>query len=261
MNAKLIAKNILSNKIIISVIVAIALLSFLFLGSNSNSSNQAVDSKNIEQIVAKWINDNPEAILESIQNMQKKLMEEQMAKSRQNLSQKTSELYDNKDNPMISNGDYDVTIVEFFDYSCGYCKRASNTIKKLLQQDKKVRVIHKHYPILGQPSSEMAQIALAVNLSQPKLYSKFHMELMKNTNRGKKAALDIAKKIGVDTDLINETLSSKKSDIEKMINDNINLGSSIGVNGTPGFVIGEELIPGAIDLNTFKAKIASIRSK
>ncbi|MAZ80473.1 MAG: hypothetical protein CMP18_01660 [Rickettsiales bacterium] len=261
MNVKLIAKNILSNKIIISVVIAIALLSFLFLGNNSNSTNQAANNQEFEQIIAKWISDNPEAILESIQNMQKKIMEEQMAKSRQNLSQKTSELYDDKDNPVISNGNHDVTIIEFFDYSCGYCKRASSTIEKLLQQDKKLRVIHKHYPILGQPSNEMAQIALAINLSQPKLYSKFHMELMKNTNRGKQAALDIAKKIGANIDLINETLSTKQANIENMIKNNINLGSSIGVNGTPGFVIGDELIPGAIDINTFKTKISAVRSK
>ncbi len=72
MNVKLIAKNILSNKIIISVVIAIALLSFLFLGNNSNSTNQAANNQEFEQIIAKWISDNPEAILESIQNMQKK---------------------------------------------------------------------------------------------------------------------------------------------------------------------------------------------
>lgn len=261
MNIKLLTKNILSHKITLAGIALAAILSFLIFSNDNTKSSKTSSNQDIEQVIANWINNNPEAIIESIQNMQKKLMEEQMQKARQSLSQKSDELYNNSDSPAIDNGDFDVTIVEFFDYSCGYCKRASKTIEEITQSDKKVRFIHKHYPILGQPSTEMSQVALAINLSQPKLYAKFHSELMKSQGRGKDVAIEVAKKIGADIKLIEKTLTDQSDKIQSMIKSNIELGSSIGVSGTPGFVIGDELIPGAIDTDSFINKIKAIRNK
>jgi protein-disulfide isomerase len=259
MNIKLIARNLLSNKIFVtSAILIIALLLVIF-NSNNNSNNQS-SNQDIETVIANWINDNPEAIIASIQNMQKKLMEEQLVKARKSLSEKKDELYNDKNNPVIAEKKSDITIVEFFDYSCGYCKRASNTVAKLIAEDKKIKIIHKHYPILGQPSKEMSQVAIAINISQPKIYQKFHYELMKASGRGKQVALDVAKKVGANVKLIEETLINKKNDIENMIMTNLQLGTSVGVTGTPGFIIGEELIPGAIGIDSFKSKIKAARA-
>jgi protein-disulfide isomerase len=219
------------------------------------------DVKDVEQVVAKWIEANPQAIINSVQNMQKKMMEDQMKNAQKNIGQKQNELYNDTNSPQYAPDNFDVSIVEFYDYGCGYCKKAQAIVDDLIKADPKVRIIYKDFPILGEPSQEMAKVSTAVNIIAPNSFRKFHDALMKTNERGKQAALKAAKSAGIDTKKIEETLKSEKDKIEKILQDNLALGSSIGINGTPGFVIGEELIPGAMDVNVFKEKIASLRNK
>jgi protein-disulfide isomerase len=107
----------------------------------------------------------------------------------------------------------------------------------------------------------MAQVSIAVSLAEPKGFKKFHDALMSSNEKGKSGALKIAKSVGINTSKIEVTLNNEKDKINKIIEKNIALGSSIGVNGTPGFVIGEDLIPGAVDISEFKAKIQALRDK
>jgi protein-disulfide isomerase len=219
------------------------------------------DVKDVEQVVAKWIEANPQAIINSVQNMQKKMMEDQMKNAQKNIGQKQNELYNDANSPQYAPDNFDVSVVEFYDYGCGYCKKAQAIVDDLIKADPKVRIIYKDFPILGEPSQEMARVSIAVNIIAPNSFRKFHDALMKTNDRGKQAALKAAKSAGVDTKKIEETLKSEKDKIEKILQDNLTLGSSIGINGTPGFVIGEELIPGAMDVNVFKEKIANLRNK
>ncbi len=213
----------------------------------------------VEKVVAKWVEANPGAIIAAVANMQKKAMEEQMKNAQKNIKDKTSELFKDSSSPQYSQGKYDVSVVEFFDYSCGYCKKAQATVEELLKEDKKVRIIYKEFPILGQPSEEMATVALAVNLIDPSSYKKFHDAMMNSSERGREAAIKIAQSVGINRSKLEETLENKKDKIAKIIEQNRQLGASIGINGTPGFVIGEELIPGAFELQAFKEKIAAVR--
>ena len=231
-----------------------------------NSSGLDKDKKvnnveGVEEVVAKWIEANPQAIINSVSNMQKKLMEEQMKNAQKNIGEKKGELFNDKKSPQYSPSGYDVTIVEFYDYNCGYCKKAQSNVEELLKSDKKVRVIYRDFPILGQPSKEMAEVSIAVNLSDPSSFKKFHDALMASSEKGKDGALKIAKNVGINIAKLESTLSKDKSKIEKLIEDNLTLGSSIGINGTPGFVIGEELIPGALDVLALKEKISAVRKK
>ena len=219
------------------------------------------DVKDVEEVVAKWIEANPQAIINSVQNMQKKMMEEQTKNAQKNIGQKTSELFNDANSPQFAPEGYDVSVVEFYDYACGYCKKAQTTVDELLKSDSKVRIIYKDFPILGEPSQEMSRVSVAVNMIAPSSFRKFHDALMKTNERGKSAALKAAKSAGVDSKKLEETLKSKKSEIEKILQDNVALGSSIGINGTPAFVIGEELIPGAMELASFKEKISALRAK
>lgn len=219
------------------------------------------DVKDVEQVVAKWIEANPQAIINSVQNMQKKMMEEQMKNAQKNIGQKQNELYNDPNSPQHAPDNFDVSVVEFYDYGCGYCKKAQAIVDDLIKADPKVRIIYKDFPILGEPSQEMSKVSIAVNIVSPKSFRKFHDALMKTNERGKQAALKAAKSAGLDVKKIEDTLKTEKDKIEKILQDNLTLGSSIGINGTPGFVIGEELIPGAMDVNVFKEKIASIRNK
>lgn len=231
-----------------------------------NSSGLDKDKKvnnveGVEEVVAKWIEANPQAIINSVSNLQKKAMEEQMKNAQKNIGEKKGELFNDKKSPQYSPSGYDVTIVEFYDYNCGYCKKAQSNVEELIKSDKKVRVIYRDFPILGQPSKEMAEVSIAVNLSEPSSFKKFHDALMSSSEKGKDGALRIAKNVGINIAKLESTLSKDKSKIEKLIEDNLTLGSSIGINGTPGFVIGEELIPGALEVSAMKEKISAVRKK
>lgn len=214
----------------------------------------------VEEVLAKWIEANPQAIIQSVTNMQKKAMEERMKDAQKNIGAKKDELFHDKTSPQYAPSGYNVTIVEFFDYNCGYCKKAQATVEELLKEDSKVRVIFKELPILGQPSVEMSQVSIAVNMVDPSSYKKFHDALMKSNERGKDGALKVAKSVGINSAKLEATLKNNKDKIEAVIQGNISLATSIGIAGTPGFVIGEELIPGALDLQSFKDKVAAARA-
>lgn len=213
----------------------------------------------VENVVAKWIEVNPKAILTAVSNMQKKAAEEQANAAKQNVGSKKDELFKDKNSPSYSAGKSNVTIVEFFDYSCGYCKKVQATVEDLLAQDKKIKVIYKELPILGQTSEDLATVAIAVFLVDPSSYKKFHNSLMGGNVSSKDEAIKIAKDLGVNASKLDKVLADDKEKIAKIIQSNRALASAIGINGTPGFVIGEDVVPGALDIESFKQKIAAAR--
>lgn len=254
----------------IAVILIITGLFSYFSKSDDSTGNKVAEAitidqnmsiksvADVEQVIAYWIDNNPEAIIASVTNMQKRAMEQQLSEAKKNISGKKSEIFSKK-SPSFSQGKYDVTVVEFYDYNCGYCKQANKSIGELLSSDKKVRVIYRDFPVLGEASRGLAEISIAVNLTAPKKFRAFHDKLMNGRASSKDAAIKIAGQVGVDIAKLKKTLSSKKSKIAAIITANLKLGSEIGINGTPAFVIGEELIPGAVDAATLKQKVADQR--
>ena len=230
-------------------------------GSGLDPNKNISEVKDVEEVVAKWVENNPQAILESVQNMYKKAQEEQQKNAQKNIGAKKDELFNTKVAGEYAPAGYDVSIVEFYDYNCGYCKKAQASVEDLIKSDSKVRIIYREFPILGPDSLEMAKVSVAVNIISPKSFKAFHDELMKTKEKGKSAALKAAKTAGVNASELEKALSSKKDEIEKIINGSIELGSSVGISGTPGFVIGEELIPGAVDKASLQEKIKAIREK
>jgi len=231
------------------------------VSSGLDKDKKVKDVEGVEEVIAKWIEANPKAIINSVTNMQKKAMEEQLKNAQKNIGEKKDELFNDKNSPQHAPSGYDVTIVEFFDYSCGYCKKAAATVEEVLKDDSKVRLIYKEFPILGAPSREMSQVSVAVNLVEPSSFKKFHDALMRSNEKGKSGALKIAKSVGISSAKIEDALKTKKEQIDKEIEASLALGSSIGINGTPGFVVGEELVPGALELGAFKEKISALRAK
>jgi protein-disulfide isomerase len=231
------------------------------INSSGLDKNQKVRTVgDVEEVMAKWIEANPKAIINSLQNMQRKDQEEQMKDAGKNIGAKKDELFNDKNDPQYAPSGYDVTIVEFFDYACGYCKRANATVNELIKSDKKVRVVFKEFPILGQASFEMSSVAVAVNMVSPSSYVKFHDALMKSQEKGKAAALKAAKAAGVNVAKVEEILKKDQAKVDSALQTNLALGGSIGINGTPGFVIGEELIPGALELSALQEKVAAARA-
>jgi protein-disulfide isomerase len=215
----------------------------------------------VERVIEKWVESNPEAIIQSVVKMQQKAAEKQQSDAQKSISSKQSDLFKEKNDPVYAPKGYDVSIVEFFDYNCGYCKKAQSSVEDLIKQDKKVRIVFKELPILGSSSLELAKVSIAVNMVAAEKYMSFHNAIMKGSARTKEDAITIAEGLGIDVQKIKDTLESKQSQIESKIKSNQELAAAIGINGTPAFVIGENLIPGALDVNALKEKVAFERKK
>ena len=231
------------------------------VASGVDPDKKIENAKDVEEVVSKWVENNPQFIISAVMKMQKKAMEDQMKNAQAKIGEKKSELFKDKNSPVFDPSGSNITIVEFFDYSCGYCKKANEVLSKLFAEDKKVKIVYKEYPVLGSNSEELARIALAVNIIKPKLYKEFHDKLMSSKVSSKEEALKIAEEVGVKADKITSMLDKEKERISNMIEANRKLASEIGANGTPAFIIGDEFIPGMLDLETLKEKIAQARKK
>ena len=244
---------------------------FLYLSKDSSKDNKALDEvisidrnmsidsvEDVEKVIAYWIDKNPEAIIASVTNMQKKAMQQQAKNAQKNISKKKSEIYSDSA-PSYSPKGYDVTIVEFYDYNCGYCKQVNKSVEQLIKSDRKVRVIYRDFPILGKVSQELSEVSIAVHLTSPRKFRKFHSKLMSDRFSSKEAAIKAAGQVGINVAKLRTTLRNKKSKIQSILQENLALGSQVGITGTPAFVIGEELVPGALDVNSLKEKINAVR--
>lgn len=240
--------------------VAIVALTVLnFSGAAQAADSKAMTKEEVQTIIHDYIMENPQVIMESFEKFQRKQVEERMGKAKENIDKYQKELTQNPMAPVAGNPNGDVTVVYFFDYNCGYCKRAFPTISKLIDEDKKVRVVLKELPILG-PSSELAaKYALAVHNIDKGKYFAYHSELMKFTGEKTEASLtEMAKKVGIKEDKLKEAVA--KPEIGEYINSVRELAQNIGIGGTPAFVVGKELIPGAVDLDALKAQVQAARS-
>ncbi len=161
---------------------------------------------------------------------------------------------------MLGNKDGDVTFVEFFDYNCGYCKRAMADMLDLMKTDPKLKVVLKEFPVLSQGSVEAAQVAIAVRMQDPtgKKYLDFHQKLLGGRGPADKAhALAAAKDSGVDMARLDKDMASPE--VKATIDENMKLAESMGMNGTPSYVIGKQVVVGAIGLDGLKEKIGLAR--
>ncbi|MFT6220412.1 MAG: protein-disulfide isomerase [Lentimonas sp.] len=263
-------KENITKLVVVSVLVLIIAAAIYFglqsnntraKGSNLDVSKEITNVGDVEKVIANWIENNPEAIIKSVVAMQQKASQEQQVKAQESITSKKDDIFNAKNDPSHAPKNYDVTIVEFFDYNCGYCKKAQEIVGNLIEQDKKVRIIFKELPILGSSSEELSKVAIAVNITDESKYLEFHDALMKSNAKTQGEAIQIATKVGVNESDLKQTLKNKKAKIQSKIDSNRELASSIGVNGTPAFIIEEDLFPGALSLEVLQEKISAARSK
>ena len=161
---------------------------------------------------------------------------------------------------IVGNRDGDVNFVEFFDYNCGFCKRAMTDMMELMKADPKLRVVLKEFPVLGQSSVEAAQVAVAVRMQDPsgKKYLDFHQKLLNSRGQIDKAkAMSAAKETGLDMARLEKDLASPE--IKATLEENFKMAEDMGLNGTPSYVIGQQVVVGAVGVETLKEKIAAAR--
>jgi len=198
-----------------------------------------------EEIVRDYILRNPEIVLEAIRILQAR--EEAAAGERalQSLAANAQELRKDPLTPISGNPEGDVTVVEFFDYACPYCRQAHPVLVELVKRDPNVRIAFKEYPILGDASVFAARVAVAIHLLAPDAYKQFHAAMFDLRGRPtSETALQIASNLGIDRERLLATMDS--AEVRDALNRNIQLAQAIGVSGTPAFVVGDAVIPGLI---------------
>lgn len=252
-------------KHLLAAVAAVGLIAAVTTAQAVSAADQpsaALDTKQteaVEAVVRKFILDNPEVIIESMQNYQvrQQLAEQQAAAAA--LATHGDALKKDASSPVAGNPKGDVTIVEFFDYRCAYCKKVFPTVQELLKTDKNVRYVFKEFPILGPDSVTASHAALAVWSLAPDKYLDFHAALMETRGAlGEDQVLAVAKKVGLDPDKVRKAMDDPK--IKETIEKNMALAQSLNIQGTPAFIVGDQVLPGAIDLEHLRELVADERA-
>ena len=199
-----------------------------------------------------------EIIVEALETYKRRADEAKQDAVRKTISQRKKSIQNDPDSPVGGNPNGDVTIVEFFDYRCGVCKRVHDTVAELIKSDSNLRRVYKEWPILG-PESIFASRAALASRAQGK-YLAFHDALMEH--RGAltpEQIMRIAGSIGIDTKRLRADM--KATGIDAIIRRNYELAEALNINGTPSFIIGDQLIPGAADLESLKSFVRKARTK
>ena len=211
----------------------------------------------IRQLVRDYLLTNPEVLMEAAQIYRERQQELQQKQASQTLVMRREELDRDPDSSVIGNPDGDVVVVEFFDYRCPYCVRVAEDLREVVEDDGNIRLVMKEFPILGPESMVAARMALAAE-KQGK-YEELHFAMM--TVSGKLTedkAFKIAEKIDLDMDQLRRDMEAPE--IDAMLQRNFALAQALQINGTPAFVIGDEVVRGAIDMRALRQIVGQTRA-
>lgn len=210
--------------------------------------------------VREYLLSNPNVIIEALQKHQQQEQQAQLDAAKQVVQAESQRIFTQPSSPVVGNPNGNVTMVEFFDYNCGYCRRAAPDVEKLIADDANLRVIHKQLPILGPESLEATKVALAARMQDPALYPKIHHGFMTHEGKLDAAAIEkIARDAGANWEKV---LVDKESDaIKDEIKTNYELAQKLGLTGTPGFIVGSQFLPGAQPFEALKSAIDAERQQ
>jgi protein-disulfide isomerase len=214
----------------------------------------------IEAIIKDYLIKHPEALQEAVAELEKRQTVAEAEKVKSVIRDNHATLFSSPRQVTIGNPNGDVTLVEFFDYNCGYCKRALADMVDLMKADPKLRIVLKEFPVLGQGSVEAAQVAVAVRMQDKdgKKYLEFHQRLLGNRGQIDKArAMATAKEVGLDIARIEKDLTS--AEVKATLEESFKLAEPLGLNGTPSYVIGSDVVIGAIGFQALKEKVSAAR--
>lgn len=213
-----------------------------------------------ERIIREYLLKNPEVLQEAIAELEKRQAKNDAERNRVAVKDNAKLLFDSPRHVVVGNPNGDVTFVEFFDYNCGYCKRAMADMLGLMETDSKLKVVLKEFPVLGPGSQEAARVAVAVRMQDKtgKKYLDFHQRLMGGRGQADKArALAAAKQAGLDVARIERDMNS--DEVRATLEESFQLADKLGINGTPAYVIGEEVVVGAVGADALREKVNTAR--
>jgi protein-disulfide isomerase len=242
-------------------ILAAACAALMLVAAAPLRAEPATDAKQseFERMLKEYLAAHPEAIQEALDTLAARKAAAKAEERKATIKANGRELFSSPRQVTLGNGAGDVTLVEFFDYNCGYCKRALSDLLELMKNDPKLKVVLKEYPILGPDSVEAARVAVAVRMQDAGArYLVFHRKLLENRGHNDKArALAAAEEAGFDRAQLERDIASEE--VTNSINESIRLGKVLEINGTPGYVVGERVVIGARGEEVLKDGIAAAR--
>jgi protein-disulfide isomerase len=202
----------------------------------------------IERILRDYLIRNPEVLQEALIELEKRQVAADAEKGRDAVKQLSATIFNSQHQVNLGNPTGDVTLVEFFDYNCGFCRRALADKIELMKTDPKLRIVLKEFPVLGEGSTAAAGIAVSVRMQDKtggKKYFEFHQKLFATRGQVDKArALAVVREIGLDAARAERDMNG--ADARAAIEEGRQLAQALGINGTPSYVVGTDVIIGAV---------------
>ncbi|HMA71933.1 MAG TPA: DsbA family protein [Xanthobacteraceae bacterium] len=220
----------------------------------------APQKSEIERIIKDYIVSHPEVLQEAIAELDKRQAAADLEKAKTAVADNAETLFNSNRHVVLGNPKGDVTLVEFFDYNCGFCKRALPDMLELLKDDPRLKIILKEFPVLGPGSVEAAKVAVAVRMQDKtgKKYLDFHQKLLGGRGQADKAhALAVAKEVGMDMKRIDADMASEE--VKVSLDESLKLAETLGLNGTPSYIIGTDVVVGAVGLDALRTKVSTAR--
>lgn len=218
-----------------------------------------LDRKGIEEVVRDYLLKNPEILVEVQTALEEKQKESQRVASLETIKSSKDLIYKTASDGVIGNPNGKTTIVEFYDYNCGFCKRAITDMQALVKDDADLRFVLKELPILGPDSQKAHVVAQAFKHLMPEKYAEFHMRLLGGETRAtEETAMLVATSLGADEAKLREEM--KNPEIQKGFDATYELANKLSITGTPSYVVGDEVVFGALGQEVLRDKIAAARA-
>jgi len=240
----------------------LAAATFAFAAPASAQSFSEPQRDEIGKIVREYLLKHPEVLQEAMQEFEKRQQLAEAEKAKAAIKVHAEAIFNSPRQVTLGNPQGDVTFVEFFDYNCGYCKRALEDMTTLMSKDPKLKVVLKEFPVLGPGSMEAAKVAVAVRMQDKtgKKYLEFHQKMLLGRGQADKArAMAVAKEIGLDMAKLEKDL--KSDEIDATLQESAKLAEALGLNGTPSYVINNDVVVGAVGVAALGAKIQAARAQ
>jgi protein-disulfide isomerase len=229
-----------------------------FAAARDSAEAPPSTSSSIDQQISQYLKNHPDEVLAALKLAQVNAEKQKEVDAQLAVAERQDQIFNNPADPVIGNVNGDVTVVEFFDYRCPYCKRVSDSLMTLVKDDPNVKVVYKELPILGPDSLVAAKIALAAH-RQGK-YEQVHTAFMAHKGSFEQAdLLDLAASVGADPAKLAADMQDPA--IQGLLQANDSLAAALGITGTPGFLFGKQLIPGAVSLDDMKKFVNEARAQ
>ncbi|MBI4273281.1 MAG: DsbA family protein [Rhizobiales bacterium] len=243
------------------LIAAAALLSLaLPMDASRAQTFSPAQRTEIEAIIKNYLIKHPEVLQEVMTELEKNQAAVEAAKRQATIKNNQEKLFNSTRQVTLGNPKGNVTLVEFFDYNCGFCKRALADMMDLMKSDKNLKIVLKEFPVLGQGSVDAAKISVALMMQDKdnKKYLDFHQKLLTGRGQADRArALAVAKEVGADMARLEKDMASPE--VKATLEESFKLAQDLGVNGTPSYVVGTEVVIGAVGFDALKEKVSTAR--